>query len=76
MTARLSVAKSNIGLGADERMAVLERMRQSDVYLVREMPLLFKTVGCLGFCGLPQVHEQVGIEPRDTTPPEWAREEA
>jgi hypothetical protein len=61
------------GLSAAERLRVHARLRQSRVYLLRELPLLFKLVGCLGYCGLPEVQARLGITPRDSEPPEWAR---
>jgi len=62
-----------LGVEAATQLALLDRFRTSNVYLVRETPLLFKTVGCLGFCGLPIVQRQLGIHPTDAEPPEWAR---
>ena len=60
-------------LDAAERLDVLRRFAASPTYVVREMPLLFKTIACLGFCGLPDVQSALGIRPVDATPPEWAR---
>src|SRR6266511_1909552 len=40
-----------LSLGPSARAAVLERLRRSDVYILREAPLLLKTTACLGFCG-------------------------
>ena len=60
-------------LAPAERIALLKRFSASPNYVVREMPLLFKTVACLGFCGLPGIQSRIGIEPVDATPPEWAR---
>jgi hypothetical protein len=62
-----------LGLSPDERLAQLERLRRSDRYLVRESALLFKVIGCLGFCGLPPVQRRIGIHPVDETAPPWAR---
>jgi len=62
-----------VGLPREDRLRLLERLGQSSVYVVREMPLLFKTVACLGFCGLPEVQSPIGISPVDSLPPEWAR---
>lgn len=62
-----------VGLGDSDRLRLLERLGESDTYLLREMPLLFKTVACLGFCGLAEVQLPLGITPVDGTPPEWAR---
>jgi hypothetical protein len=62
-----------LGLAMGERLALLERLGRSSNYVIREMPLLFKTIACLGFCGLPEVQSGIGIAPVDTTPPSWAR---
>ena len=62
-----------LGVEPSTQLALLERFRISSIYLVRETPLLFKTVGCLGFCGLPSVQRQLGIRPTDKTAPGWAR---
>lgn len=68
-------------LTESRRLELLNRMRESDVYLIREMPLLFKTIGCLGYGGVPQIQDRLQIaRPRrpggssgqDDTP-EWAR---
>jgi len=61
-----------LGLSVEERMLVLDRLRTSDSYIVREAPLLLKTIACLGFCGLPQVQRNLGIHPTDGAPPGWA----
>lgn len=60
------------GLAPDERLELLERLGRSDVYLLRELPTLFKTIACLGFCGLPEVQQSIGIAPTDDEPPPWA----
>lgn len=60
-------------LESAERLALLRRFSASPNYVIREMPLLFKTVACLGFCGLPDVQSRLGIHPVDATPPDWAR---
>lgn len=54
-----------------EQMKSLEKLQASPVYVLRELPLLLKTIGCLGYCGLPQVKARLAIEPRDSSPPEW-----
>ncbi len=64
------------GLSSEEQYRVLDVMRSSNVYLIREMPLLFKTIGCLGYGGLPRIQARLDIEPRDSTDPEWARKGA
>jgi hypothetical protein len=60
-------------LTAHERAALLDRLRRSDVYVIREIPTLFKIVACLGYCGLPSVQQDLGMVPLDATPPAWAR---
>jgi hypothetical protein len=65
--------RSFLGLGDGERVELLDRLRRSDRYLVRESALLFKLVGCLGFCGLAPVQRAAGIAPVDETPPSWVR---
>jgi hypothetical protein len=62
-----------LGLPTDERLVLLDRLRRSDRYLVREAALLFKVVGCLGFCGLAPVQQRIGISPVDESLPPWAR---
>jgi hypothetical protein len=62
-----------LGVGPSEQAIVLERLRSSDVYLFREVPMLLKTIACLGFCGLPEVQGAIGLFPIDRTPPSWAQ---
>jgi hypothetical protein len=61
------------GLSAEEKFRLLDELAESDVYVIREMPLLFKTIACLGFCGLPAVQAKIGVHPIDASPPAWAR---
>lgn len=61
-------------LAEEERRAVLAMLGQSDVYLVRELPTLFKTLGALGFAGLPAVQAEMGLAVRDSSAPDWAGE--
>lgn len=69
----LGKLSSFTGLSSELRTELFERMGRSDRYLIRELPMLFKTAACLGFCGLPQVQAQLGISPRDGEPASWAR---
>jgi hypothetical protein len=62
-----------LGLSPGERIELLTRLGASDRYVVRELPLLFKTIACLGLCGLPEVQTRIGISPTDALPPPWAR---
>jgi len=61
------------GLDAAARSELLEHLTRSDVYLIRELPMLFKTAACLGLCGLPELQRRIGIHPVDASDPEWAR---
>lgn len=61
------------GLGEDDRIALLHKLRRSNRYLIREAPILFKTMACLGYGGHPEVQRRVGIDQVDETPPRWAR---
>jgi hypothetical protein len=63
------------GLTAAERAELLERLTRSELYLLRELPMLFKTALCLGVCGLPEVQRRIGIQPVDASAPDWARGE-
>src|SRR5688572_803777 len=47
-----------LGLSPGQRGELLDRLRRSDLYLVRESATLFKIVGCLGFCGLGPVQRR------------------
>jgi hypothetical protein len=55
-----------------DRLLLVEQLKHSPIYVVREMPLMFKMIGCLGFCGLPQVQNKLGIFPTDGSAPAWA----
>jgi hypothetical protein len=61
------------GLGAGGRVALLDRLRRSDRYLVRQAVTLLKVVACLAVCGLGPVQRRLGVHPTDATPPPWAR---
>ena len=58
-------------LDSAERLAVVERLAASKVYLLREIPLLLKMVGCLGYCGVPEVQSGLGIPLSTREPPAW-----
>jgi hypothetical protein len=57
-----------------EQVETLRALERSRLHLLREVPVLLKTLACLGFCGLPEVQRQAGIEPVAAAPPRWARE--
>ena len=61
------------GLGPEGRAALLDRLRRSDRYLVRQGVTLLKVLACLAVCGLGPVQRRLGIHPTDATPPPWAR---
>jgi hypothetical protein len=60
-------------LAPEERAPLLETLARSPVHLLREVPVLLKTLACLGYCGVPEVQRQVGIEPAPSVPPRWMR---
>lgn len=62
---------SYLGLSRRERSRLHERLGESSIYLLREMPTMFKMVGCLGYCGLPQVQRRLGIPATRPEPPSW-----
>jgi hypothetical protein len=58
-------------LPTNDRLRVIEGLGHSRFYLVRELPMLIKTIGCLGYGSLPAVQQQIGVDrPLDT--PDWA----
>jgi hypothetical protein len=63
------------GLSDDERLRLLRELRTSRWYSIRELPVLLKSVACLGYCGLPVVQRRIGIE-EPGPDPDWAREAA
>jgi hypothetical protein len=63
------------GLEPGEQVQCLRKLRDNPIYVVREIPTLLKTIGCLGLCGLPHVQHRLGIHPIDATPPRWATDQ-
>ena len=59
-------------LDTSRRLAVLDRMAHHPVYLVRELPMLMKTMGAMGYGGVPLIQQQVGVTRIDASPPDWA----
>jgi ABC-type amino acid transport system permease subunit len=59
-------------LDVAQRVAVLERMAHHPIYLVRELPMLMKTIGAMGYGGVPLIQQQVGVTRVDASPPAWA----
>lgn len=60
-----------MALDAAGRAAVLDRMSRSSVFVLRELPTLFKMLAMLGYCGVPAVQRQLGVTRVDDTPPSW-----
>jgi hypothetical protein len=60
-------------LETGQQIAVLEALARSRIHVLREVPVLLKTLACLGYCGVPEVQRRVGIEPVASAPPRWAR---
>jgi hypothetical protein len=60
------------GLASDERLRLLGALRASRIYLVRELPVLLKSVVALAYCALPEVRRRLSL-PVDAAPPPWGR---
>lgn len=60
-------------LDPGEQVALLAWLARSRLHVVREVPVLLKTLACLGTCGLPEVQRQAGISPVASAPPAWLR---
>lgn len=60
-------------LRPEDQTRYLDAMASSRVYLVRELPGLFKLVACLGYCGLHEVQRAIGVTRVYAEPPDWAR---
>jgi hypothetical protein len=54
------------------QIALLERLKHNDGYVLREAVFLLKTISSLGYCGLPHVQSTLGIAPVDRKLPQWA----
>lgn len=63
-----------MALGAERREAAILRMRHSDVYVIRELPVLLKTIGCMAVLGVPEVQRSLGMAQVDTCSPDWVGE--
>ena len=60
-----------MALGVERREAAILRMRHSDVYVIRELPVLLKTIGCMAVLGVPEVQRSLGMAQVDTCSPDW-----
>lgn len=58
-------------MNVDSRSDVLERLHHHRLYLVRELPMLFKMLVTLAYGGAPIVMESVGVPVIDDDPPSW-----
>jgi len=61
-------------LTLDERVEVLDRLGRNRFYVLREIPMLFKTIGGLGYAAMPAVQRQVGIPTDGHHDPSWVGE--
>lgn len=61
------------GLAAAERAGLLAALAGSDIYLVRELPLLVKTMALMGYGAMPRVQRAAGVEYEPPAPPVWLR---
>lgn len=64
------------GATPDERRRVLDRLAQSRIYSLRELPALLKLIASMGFFGHPEVQRRLGLRHLDTEPAPWFRDEA
>lgn len=62
------------GLSIGARSQLLTSMSHSNFYIVRELPMLLKTVALMAWGALADVQRAVGLERVDTVPPDWMRE--
>ncbi len=58
-------------LSAEDRLACLESLERSRIYTLREVVNLLKIMGCMGYCGSPEVQRGLGMNTPDTTPAPW-----
>jgi hypothetical protein len=49
------------GLALDDQKRVLDRLADSRFYPIREIPVLLKTIGCLGYGSTPAVQRELGV---------------
>jgi hypothetical protein len=61
-------------IGDARRLRTLENLAASNIYVVREMPTLFKMLGAMSYCSFADVQRRVGIERPDYRLPSWAGE--
>lgn len=61
------------GLSPETQARMLTRMSTSALYPIREVALLVKTIGSLGFCSRLDVQAQVGITFDGAEEPAWTR---
>ena len=60
MLRRFCLASS---LSPEERLRLLDRFGESNIYLVRELPMMFKLVLGFAYCQMPAVQRALGIAP-------------
>lgn len=61
------------GLAATDQTRMLQKMSESSIYALREIPILLKTIGCLGYGSIPRVQREVGVVELPLDEPAWAR---
>lgn len=67
----LARPRTFMGLKPGDRTRMFEKLSHSNVYSLREIPSLYKMLGGLGYCALPEVQRAVGI-PNAGEQPSWA----
>jgi hypothetical protein len=69
----LSALRTFGGLDPARRVRHLERLADSRLYVLREVPMLLKMVACLAYGALPEVQSRIGLPPASEGPPDWMR---
>lgn len=62
------------GLSLEARSSLLTSMSHSSIYIVRELPMLLKTMVLMGWGALAEVQRAVGITRVDSVAPDWVRD--
>jgi hypothetical protein len=58
-------------LTTELRQHLLHSLLRHRSYMIREIPVMLKMLISLGYCGLPQVQQAIGISPSDSNPADW-----
>lgn len=61
-------------LSETRRSEALEKVSNSRIYALRELPTLFKMLGSMAYCSSAEVQRAVGMERPDFRTPAWVEE--